>query len=171
MGWHILEPDVCECHRVQGTGCTITDQDITPPAPHIVVVLPAPLCPKKETTWFSWRFRLRLLRASLLPVLYTFVSLSIQTTKGRWLGSSSMPRISSAVPRRKGEVNNALKKVLLFSFTLILLLVLVLFSGHYSMCSHIGLSCFHLSRNLTFWEAVSFQSGAINHIYIYFELD
>lgn len=37
--------------------------------PYMVVVLPAPLCPRKETTWFSCRFRLRLLRASLLPVL------------------------------------------------------------------------------------------------------
>jgi len=63
--------------------------------PYMVVVFPAPLCPRKETTWFSWRFRLSLLRASLLPFLYTLVSLSIQTTRGKWLGSSSMPRISS----------------------------------------------------------------------------
>lgn len=68
---------------------------------HIVVVLPAPLCPRKETTWFSWRLRLSLSSASLLPVLYTLVSLSMHTTSGRWLGSSSMPRISSAIHRQE----------------------------------------------------------------------
>lgn len=73
----------------------------------MVVVFPAPLCPRKETTWFSWRLRLSLSRASLLPVLYTLVSLSIHTTNGRWLGSSSMPRISSGVggEMRKGEIS------------------------------------------------------------------
>lgn len=72
---------------------------------HIVVVLPAPLCPRKETTWFSWRFRLSLSSASLLPVLYTLVSLSMHTTSGRWLGSSSMPRISSAIHREERWIN------------------------------------------------------------------
>lgn len=86
---------------------TCTSRHISPP--HMVVVLPAPLCPRKETTWFSWRLRLSLLRASLLPVLYTLVSLSIHTTSGKWFGSSSMPRISSGVTMRKWEINGVQK--------------------------------------------------------------
>lgn len=117
--------------------------------PHMVVVFPAPLCPRKETTWFSWRLRLSLLRASLLPVLYTLVSLSIHTTSGRWLGSSSMPRISSGVggEMRKGEISGVgryflnikidIKKLPPLSLTMILVLVLIALSLTWSFCGHL----------------------------------
>lgn len=38
---------------VQRVSTTLTHYEIQYSNTHIVVVLPAPLCPKKETTWFS----------------------------------------------------------------------------------------------------------------------
>lgn len=55
----------------------------------MVVVLPAPLWPRKDVMCPSYRLRLSCLTATLRPSLYTLVRLSMQTPKGKCTGSGS----------------------------------------------------------------------------------
>lgn len=132
---------------------------------HIVVVFPAPLCPRKDTTWFSWRLRLSLFRASLLPVLYTLVSLSIHTTNGRWLGSSSMPLISSVVTMtNKWNTKDTIKHKNRYYINLHLCQVLPSLLTDFVVTYTI----YHLTtnyfccHNLAFARAVHIESGIIS---------